>query len=334
MIKRFLKYHPVHKKLVPNLDIVFLLRPTFFFSVWVMVVIGMSSAQMYLVDYPLWITEVSWRTFLAFLGLTFVCSSTFILNQIPDEKNDVANKKLFIIGKHISSEKSQSIANFLLFSGLVISLVANWFTAILVGCIYLVWGIIYGQKPLNWKKKPVLGWLAHSIVGGLLFAVGWFLVMKSQLNNGIISLDISLFEYMIPYLLCFSSVALLTTLPDMQGDSASGNRIFPVIFGKISTLILSLIFICVAFVVALQQGDPLASTAILVSIPFFVFTVIRRLKKDVLRNIRYPIFILNFFTLSIYPWLFVPLIITFYLSKYYYWHRFDIHYPTFLVDHD
>jgi hypothetical protein len=43
---------------------------------------------------------------------------------------------------------------------------------------------------------------------------------------------------------------------------------------------------------------------------------------------------LNFFTLSIYPWLFVPLLVTFYLSKYYYWHRFDLHYPTFLIDHD
>ena len=336
MIKRFLKYHPVHKKLVPNLDIVFLLRPTFFFSVWVMVVIGMSSAQMHLVDYPLWITEFSFMTFLIFLGLTFVCSSTFILNQIPNEESDGNNKKLFLVGKHISLEISQSIANILLISGLVISLVANWFTAILVGCIYLVWGIIYNQKPFIWKRKPILGWLANSVVGGLLFTIGWFLVMKSQLNNGIISLDISLFEYMIPYLLCFSSVALLTTLPDMQGDgdTESGNRIFPVMFGKISTLILSLIFICVAFVFALQHGDPLASTAALVSIPFFVFTVIRRFEKDVLRAIRYPIFILNFFTLSIYPWLFVPLVITFYLSKYYYWHRFDLHYPTFLVDHD
>ena len=334
MIKRFLKYHPVHKKFVPNLDIVFLLRPTFFFSVWVMVVIGMSSAQMYLVDYPLWITELSWRTFLAFLGLTFVCSSTFILNKIPDENNDGVDKKLFIIGKHISPEKSQSIANFLLFSGLVISLVANWFTAILVGCIYLIWGIIYNQKPLNWKKKPILGWLANSIVGGLLFAVGWLLVMNDQLNYRIIPLDMSLFEYMLPYLLCFSSIALLTTLVDKNGDTDLGDRTLPALYGKMPTLLLSLIFFCAAFVFALHHGAPLASTAACVSIPFFVFTVMRRFEKDVLRAIRYPIFILNFFTLSIYPWLSVPLLITFYLSKYYYWHRFDLHYPTFLVDHD
>ena len=192
MITKFLKYHPVHKKLVSNLDIVFLLRPTFFFSVWVMVVIGMSSAQMHLIGHPLWITKFSLMTFLTFLGLTFVCSSTFILNQISNEESDAVNKKLFLVGEHISLEKSQSIANILLISGLIISLVANWFTAILVGCIYLVWGILYNQKPFNWKKKPILGWLANFIIGGLLFAVGWFLVMKNKLNGGIVSLDISL----------------------------------------------------------------------------------------------------------------------------------------------
>jgi hypothetical protein len=53
-----------------------------------------------------------------------------------------------------------------------------------------------------------------------------------------------------------------------------------------------------------------------------------------LRAIRYPIFILNFFVLSVYPWLFVPLVLTYYVSKYYYWHRFNLHYPTFLVEHD
>ena len=62
--------------------------------------------------------------------------------------------------------------------------------------------------------------------------------------------------------------------------------------------------------------------------------VIRRMKKDVLRAIRYPIFILNFFAFTIYPLLFVPLMITYCLSKYYYWHRFELHYPTFLVDYD
>ena len=299
-----------------------------------MVVIGMASAQMHLVGHPLWITELSWMTFLVFAGLTLVSSSAFILNQISDEESDAVNQKLFLVGKHISLERSRSISKILLFAGIVISLIANWFTAILVGCIYVIWGILYNQKPFNWKKKPILGWMANSIVCVFLFAIGWALVMKNHPGYGLVTLNMSLFKYLVPYLFCFSSVALLTTLPDMKGDAESGDNTFPVVFGKTPTMILSLILICAAFLFALNQGDPLASTAALVSMPFFIFTAIRRMDRDVLRAIRYPIFILNFFTLSVYPWLFVPLAITYYLSKYYYWHRFDLHYPTFLVDHD
>ena len=334
MIKRFLKYHPIHKKLVPALDIVFLLRPTLFFSVWVMVVMGMSSAQMKLINDPLWITELSWATFFVFIGVTIVCSSTFILNQISDVESDAINKKLFLVGQYFSPEQCHSIAKILLILGVVISILANWFTTILVVCIYLVWGILYNQKPFKWKKKPILGWFANSIAGVLLFMVGWYLVMVNQLNVQLMILDISMFESMFPYILCFSAVSLLTTLPDMKGDVESGDKTFPIVYGNIPAMILSLILICSSFVFSLYNQDPIASTATLVSIPFFVMMVFRRMHKDVLRAIRYPIFIINFFALSVYPWLFVPLIITYYLSKYYYWHRFELHYPTLLVDYD
>ena len=61
-----------------------------------MVVMGMASAQMNNFNHPLWISSFSWSTFVVFLGLTSVCSSTFIINQISDEKSDAINKKLFL----------------------------------------------------------------------------------------------------------------------------------------------------------------------------------------------------------------------------------------------
>ena len=106
-------------------------------------------------------------------------------------------------------------------------------------------------------------------------------------------------KFMLPYLLCFSSVSILTTLPDMKGDVESGDKTFPIVYGEIQTMYLSLILICFAFVVSIYHEDPIASTATLVSLPFFVMTVLRRKKKDVLRAIRYPIFILNFFATSL-----------------------------------
>ena len=240
MIKQFLKHHPVHKKLVPNLDIVFLLRPTLFFSVWVMVVMGMSSAQMYYFDHPLWISNFSWATFFVFIGITFVCSSTFILNQNSDDKSDSINQKPFLVGKYIAIDKSQSISKILLIVGMLILIVVNWFSAILVGIIYLIWGVMYNQPPFNWKKKPLLGWFANTIVGVLLFTEGWSLVMQNQPMTAIIPLEISMLNLILPYLLCFSSVSLLTTLPDMKGDSTSGDKTFPIVFGKNLTLFISL----------------------------------------------------------------------------------------------
>jgi 4-hydroxybenzoate polyprenyltransferase len=334
MIKQFLKYHPVHKKIVPNLDIVFLLRPTLFFSVWVMVVMGMYSAQMNLIKYPLWITEFSWRTFFVFLGLTLTSASTFILNQIEDLESDKINNKLFLVGEYFTPERSLSISRFLLVIGILLSVASNWFTSLFVISIYLIWGILYNKEPYSWKKKPLLGWIANSVIGVMLFMIGWYFVMTSQTDVTINLYDLSIFQFMLPYILCFSSVALLTTLPDVKGDIETGDETFPIVYGKMLTVILSFLLISSAFVFSLIYEDPLASTASIVSLPFFLFTAWRSLEKDILRSIRYPIFILNFFALTVYPWLFFPLVITYYLSKYYYWHRFELHYPTFMVDHD
>ena len=120
----------------------------------------------------------------------------------------------------------------------------------------------------------------------------------------------------------------------MKGDRASGSNTFPLVFGKVPAILLALLLIAFALAVAIKNADPLASSATIVSLPFFIFTAIRRLDRDILRSIRYPIFILNFFTMAVYPWLFIPVFFVFYVSKYYYWHRFDLHYPTFLVDND
>ena len=123
-------------------------------------------------------------------------------------------------------------------------------------------------------------------------------------------------------------------IKEMMKNVDSDMRTIPIMFGFSTSIVISLLMVSIALYVSLQHADPLASTATLVSLPFFIFAAMRRMNKDILRAIRYPIFILNFFALPYYPWLVVPLFCTYYLSKYYYWHRFDLHYPTFLVDND
>ena len=96
--------------------------------------------------------------------------------------------------------------------------------------------------------------------------------------------------------------------------------------------IIVLFLMLIALTISLIMKDPLSSTSVVVSFTFFIYTFLRGEKKDFIRSIRYTLAIFNFFILTIYPLLFFPLISLFYISKYYYWHRFNIHYPTFLVD--
>ena len=334
MIKKFFKLNPIHKRIVKYLDIIFLLRPTLFFAIWVMISIGMYCLEIQVNIDPVWLINFSWNTFLVFIGVTMTCSSTFILNQIADIDGDKINKKLFLVGKYFSINTSLMISNILGILGIFISLLIDWKICIMNILIYYIWGILYNKKPYNFKKKPLLGWLANIAAGILLFIIGFLISLEHYSASNVKYNLYIIIKSMIPYLLCFASVSLLTNIPDINGDLKSGYKTFPIKYGKMTTIWISVLLVFLAFTISLNNKDPLASTSIVVSIPFFIFMAFRTYPKDIIRSIRYPIFIINFFILIIFPLLFFPLMIIFWISKYYYWHRFNLHYPTFLVDND
>ena len=329
MIKSFFRDNSIHKSIVPYFDYFFLLRPTLYFAVWVMVVLGMVTAKMSLLSYPLWITNYDYSTFLLFSGITLLCSGTFIINQIVDKLSDQKNEKLFLIGPHIEIDDAQRASNIISTLGIILIMIGNLVLTPFGVCIYFLWGILYNKPPFEWKKHPILGILTNSIIGIILFLMGWFQVY------GISDIEWSeLITSMTPYVLCFTAVSLMTNIPDIKGDESARAYTFSVKFGSRITSISATFIVIFAFYLSYQNSDPIASTASLSSIPFFIFALIRNLDKDILRAIRYPIFLLNFFVFAVYPWLFVLVFIVYYFSKYYYWHRFDLHYPTFLVEND
>ena len=68
MVKSFLQSHPVHKKIAPIFDRLFLVMPPLFFPIWVMVVIGMASAKINFNLDHLWITNISMEVLFVFIG--------------------------------------------------------------------------------------------------------------------------------------------------------------------------------------------------------------------------------------------------------------------------
>ena len=88
MIKNFLKNNPIHKKIVPRLDYLMLLRPTLFFSVWVMICIGMYISSILSKNIEMNIVNYNIETLFIFFGISMVCGSTFIINQLSDIESD------------------------------------------------------------------------------------------------------------------------------------------------------------------------------------------------------------------------------------------------------
>ena len=73
MIKNFLKNHHVHQKIVPYLDTFFIYNPTLFFTVWVMIFIGMYIGHQNILISPQWVTsQLNFKILLLFVAL--ICS--------------------------------------------------------------------------------------------------------------------------------------------------------------------------------------------------------------------------------------------------------------------
>lgn len=323
MIKNFLKFHPIHKKIVKYFDIIFLLRPSLFFPVWIMISSGMITSSMQVDRYKIWINEFNLNTLIIFIAFTIVSGVTFIINQLYDIESDDINNKLFLIKEKISKEYAINLCKVLLIIAFILLLTTGISNIILASILFLFWGIFYNLKPFEYKQSPKMSIVINFSAGLILFTIGWNI-------TGHININILYFS--LPYLFCFSAVSMLTAIPDMLGDKKINKRTFPIKYGERTTILIATILVLLSFILGLNNNDPTISTASLISLPFYIFNIFSLKLNNVLRTIRFSIFNLGFFLMAVYPYLFIINFINFYFIKYYYWHRFDLHYPTFLIE--
>jgi len=215
--------------------------------------------------------------------------------------------------------------NITLFIGLLLLLFINLYNLILGVSLYLFWYFIYNQK--NVQNNLLVKILSNTFMGIILLLSGFFIV-QSEGNYLSINLSFSYITLLILLLfsLCYSALFLL--IETFENDI--------VVFDdrRIITTISMILWLFVLLFSLFYIKDPLLSICTMVSYPFYLYALLRNQDKDIIRAIRYPVFIFNFFVATIFPYLAIAVIIIFYISKYYYWHRFNLHYPTFLVDND
>ena len=138
MIKSFLKSHAIHKKIVPSLDLLMLFRPTLFFGVWVMACIGMYIGLLINDATEMNITLYNIQTVILFFGITLICGSTFILNQIADVETDKINDKIYLLNQIIPAAKAMIISRGSCIIGFILTAIIDWIILFPLLLIFIV----------------------------------------------------------------------------------------------------------------------------------------------------------------------------------------------------
>lgn len=312
------------------LDSVFLMRPTLIFPVWIMIAAGMGAGRALAVPELYWIKELNWQTIVYFLGLTLMAGSTILRFQIRNRPGNERGK----ISPNPESLKInlpdvKRLAARLMAAGLILATGVSLYALIMAGAwvplsatvwavlAALTWMVFQTGDSLQRHARPVLGVVSTILTGFFLFLIGWAYA-SGPLGMGLF--------HAVPYVLLFAAVATITII--------NGRNPFALRFGVRITMALGTVWVAGALVIGFLLEDPVISTGSMLALPFFVLAVIFIRKDHIERAIRYPVLIMAIFVSVRYPWLFVALTGLFYVSRLYYYFRFNLDYPTFHVDQE
>jgi 4-hydroxybenzoate polyprenyltransferase len=324
----------VQKPFQKVIDCFFLLRIPLLAPVWTIMILGWISGSAHIKPGGIITGSVSWShlstLWIGILGFSLIVASIYVVNQIADIESDRINHKLFLLPhKIISIPAAWSLAIFCAISGMVISIYLQSIFIYLFA-IALFLGFLYDLPPFQLKNHAWGGVIANSLGHGVLtFLVGWFLSKTNVhftfdlLKTGLLSSAAAGFAN--------GAVFLATTIPDVEGDARTGKKTFCVRFGEKRTAqsaamfcVLALIF---SFMIEFNKWVMIIPTV--VSLLLFVTFTFSTKKEMAFQVFKWPVFLLSA-TVALYiPEYALLIFATFFGSRFYYRHRFNIDYPTF-----
>ena len=307
------------------LDYIFLMRPILFFPGWTSLLSGYLVALRG--EGPLfdrfWVSPEMGEGLLAIAMISFALNmgGCFILNQLCDIETDRANQKLFFLGEGMIPIRRgiwQSVLALTIALLLAMGLGMAFFWLSLLFAV--VTGYAYNYPPLEMKSYPLPGLLANMVMGWLAFVLGYCL--KADVSTAMVVVSL-------PFLFFNSGLYLLTTLPDVAGDRASGKETLPVRYGQKNTLLLGALLLAGALTGALLLGELLplfpSLLALLLALSAYPGDSISR----VLLAIKMGLFAFSVMVCLKLPAYLLLIIAAYYFTRYYYRKRFNLEYPSF-----
>jgi 4-hydroxybenzoate polyprenyltransferase len=171
-----------------------------------------------------------------------------------------------------------------------------------------------------WLKGRAWGGLALNMIsyGGLVFGIGWLCARTFSMNALMHSL---------PYWPAIAGVYLLTTLPDLAGDRAVGQRTFGVVFGPARTRAIAAALVVVAAGTGALARDAVLTLAGMAALPFCVRGLLRQDHEMMLQGAKVALVVFALALAWRFPLLLAVVAVTYAGARIYYRQRFDLEYP-------
>lgn len=310
-----------------KLDYFFVTRPMLFFPGWNTLLAGYLSAKGNVLLFNdifqgHWgFVTISKDLVGALLTFMLAMGGCFILNQLQDIDSDQRNKKLFFIGGKYIKEKNAYWESLLLLAfSLISGLSVNISIFLLIVVFIIITAYLYNYQPFRFKNRPLWGLVANMLMGWIAFAVGWSVSR---------SMTFSFLTASFPYLALNTSLYLLTTIPDAEGDMAAGKRTFCVRYGFTFTVWMAIFFYLLSLGYSGWGNDQLIWLLNLFIFYFFLRLALSASRAQVIRTIKMSIFFFSALIAAKFPWYVIIMIVIFFFTRYYYRQRFNFSYPNF-----
>lgn len=314
----------IKNRILKFLDYLFVLRPTLFFPIWTIALVGAYAAKRFSDS---WEPMGFWTGFYIFTLYTVTIGAVYLINNIIDRRNDAANNKVFLIAdEYIPPRRAMVYLSGILIVVSILSIMVSlelfgWFAA-----MFLFLGVVYSVRPFSLKDRPVGGVLTSFVSGFGLFWFGWYLYAPAA--------ELMVWWYALPYVLAWVSISMLTTIPDSYGDALDEKETIAVALGHNKTQDYAFVLLILALIFSALTWDWVIGVTGLLALPLYFLMWKNRTVQSTLRTIRWGISFLSFAMFYVFPGYFVACFVLFFLARWYYQGRFNLLYPTWKTKSD
>lgn len=294
-------------------DLIFFGRPILIIPVWTVYLhyLSTTSSIGYLNVSP------GRTAIINLVALTLIFKGTYVFNQIYDIESDRINDKLFFLPRGIISlSTAWTYYIMLTLAGAAITfLLCPESIRAMVAIAGL--GICYSIPGVRLKDSPVGGLIANATAYG--FLIPWMISRSFSTEIPYLSI--------VPYFLAIATGYILTTIPDHDGDLATGKRTLTVILSPRGAIWLALLTLLATVASSLWVGNYEMTIVAAVTALFVTYLVFSFKYKVLMLACKLPILLLSLLAGAHFLFYPVLLLLTIILTRIYYKRRFGIVYP-------